>query len=216
MTDRKLPPNASVAQAQEGDKMHAPAAARNAQAIIDLLSRIAPASGTALELASGTGQHVVQFAKALPHLTWQPTEVAADRLKSIAAYRAEAGIDTLLPPLPLNATSPGWGAKHAVDLIVLINLAHLIGVAELKTLLGEVGMALQPGGQFVLYGPFMRDGQLISDGDRSFHATLTASDPEIGYKNTVDVAAWMADEGLDLTESIEMPANNLALIAKRR
>jgi len=216
MTDRKLPSNASVAQAQDGDKLHAPAAARNAQALIDLLSRVAPASGDALELASGTGQHVVQFAAALPQLTWQPTEVAADRLKSIAAYSAESESGTILAPLHLNVTQPEWGATQSADLIVLINLAHLIGVSELKSLLNEVAQALRPGGPFVLYGPFMRDGQLVSDGDRSFHASLTASDPEIGYKNDVDVAAWMADAGLSLAETVEMPANNLALIAKLR
>ncbi len=216
MTGRKLPSTASVAQAQGGDKLHAPAAARNAQAIIKLLSRVAPASGTVLELASGTGQHVVQFAAALPHLTWQPTEVAPDRLKSIAAYSAESGSDGILPPLHLNATEPGWGAEHVADLVILINLSHLIGATELQTLLNEAAQALRPGGQFILYGPFMRDGQLISDGDRAFHASLTASDPEIGYKNDADVADWMADVGLRLAETVEMPANNLALIAKRR
>lgn len=214
MTKRTLPPTASVAQPQEGNKLHAPAAARNAQAIIELLSRIAPPSGTALELASGTGQHVAQFAAALPQLTWQPTEVATDRIKSIAAYSAEAGGGTILAPVHLNATQPGWGAVQSADLIVLINLAHLIGVAELTVLLNEVAQALRPGGRFVLYGPFMRDGQLISDGDRSFHASLTASDPEIGYKNDIDVADWMTDAGLSLAETVEMPANNLALIAK--
>ena len=214
MTGRRLPSTASVAQAQEGDKLHAPAAARNAQAIIDLLSRVAPPSGTALELASGTGQHVVQFAQALPQLIWQPTEVASDRLKSIAAYRAETGLGTILPPLRLNATEQGWGVAHAADLIVLINLSHLVSEAEVKTLFKEAARALRPGGQFVLYGPFMRNGQLISDGDRSFHESLTASDPDIGYKNDVDVADWMADAGLSLAETVEMPANNLALIAK--
>lgn len=215
MTDRRLPPTASVAHAQQGDKLHAPAAERNAHAIATLLTRVAPPSGTALELASGTGQHVAHFAEALPQLTWQPTDVAPDRLKSINAYRADATSGTILPPTALNATQPGWGADHQADLIVLINLLHLISTPEAQTLIKETARALRPGGTFVLYGPFMRDGQLISDGDRSFHASLTASDPAIGYKNDADVAQWLTDAGLSLAETAQMPANNLAMIATR-
>ena len=214
MTDRRLPPTASVAHEDQGDKLHAPAAERNAQAITTLLTRVAPVTGTALELASGTGQHVTHFAAAMPDLRWQPSDVAPDRLKSIAAYRAEATRGTILPPLALDATQPGWGADHRADLILLINLLHLISTPEAQTLIKETARALRPGGTFLLYGPFMRDGQLISDGDRSFHASLIAADPAIGYKNTTDVARWISGAGLSLAEIVDMPANNLAMVAR--
>ncbi|WP_050928329.1 DUF938 domain-containing protein [Aestuariivita boseongensis] len=214
MTGRSLPPTASVAHAQAGDKLRAPAAERNATAIATLIARIAPAEGLALELASGTGQHVVAFAQAAPQLTWQPTELAPDRLKSIAAHMAEASCDNILPPLRLHATQSGWAADHRADLIVLINLTHLISDAETRSLFAEVAQALRPGGQFLLYGPFMRDGQLISNGDRTFHNSLISSDPMIGYKNDADIRTWMEDAGLRNAEPVEMPANNLAMIAR--
>jgi len=215
MTDRKLPPSASVASALAGVKLHAPAAERNATAIADLLAQYAPQSGTALELASGTGQHVVSFAQRLPQLHWQPTEVAEDRLASIAAYVREADLHNLRPPRFLNAAQQGWGAAHPADLIVLINLTHLISEHETKTILTEVARSLNAGGRFVLYGPFMRNGVLTSDGDTSFHASLTASDPDIGYKNDVTMTEWLEATGLTVEDVIEMPANNLAFIARK-
>ncbi len=216
MTDRRLPNTASVAHVDVGDKLTAPAAERNADAITALLARLAPPQGTALELASGTGQHIIHFARAMPHLTWQPSEIAPDRLKSIAAYVAEVDTGTIKAPIALNATQTGWGTQHKADLIVLINLTHLISSPETQTILSEVTQALTPTGIFVLYGPFMRNGQLISEGDRNFHASLTGSDPAIGYKNDADITAWMEDAGLTLIETVEMPANNLALIATKR
>ena len=215
MSQRPLPPTASVAHEQAGGKLHAPSAARNSAAITDLLTSIAPASGIALELASGTGQHLMAFARAMPSLNWQPTEVAPDRLSSIAAHAAEADLPNVLPAKPLNATHPGWGKQQSADLIVLINLLHLISAPEAQTLIGEVAQALTKTGRFVLYGPFMRSGDLTSDGDRSFHASLTASDPAIGYKNDIDVQSWMRDAGLRVRDVVEMPANNLAILTER-
>lgn len=214
MTGRRLPPTASVADQTTGEKLHAPAAARNADALSDLLVRVAPASGIALELASGTGQHIVRFAARMPALTWQPTELAPDRLSSIASYVREAALPNLCAPVRVNATEAGWAQEHSADLIVLINLTHLISATETQTLLNEVGRALRPKGRFMLYGPFKRDGVLTSDGDRAFDASLRASDPEIGYKNDKDIGTWLQHAGLHLAETVDMPANNLALIAQ--
>ena len=216
MTARSLPPTASVAHAAEGAKLHAPSATRNARAITQVLTAIAPPEGRALEIASGTGQHVVTFARALPGLIWQPTEIDAARRASIDAYAAEAALPNLRPALALDATAPGWGARHAgQSLIVLINLLHLISTPEAQTLIGETALALTPGGRFALYGPFLRDGQATSDGDARFHASLIAQDPAIGYKDVADVTGWLRDAGLTLAEIIDMPANNLILIAER-
>lgn len=211
---RDLPATASVAQEGEGDKLVAPAAERNQGPITDLLRHVAPATGAALELASGTGQHVVAFAAALPGLTWQPSEVDARRRASIAAYVAEAGLPNLRPPVEIDVTTPGWGKAHSADLIVLINLLHLITVAETRALLGEVAQALRSGGRFVVYGPFKRADELTSDGDRAFHASLIAADPLIGYKDDFDTMDWIQETGLEIAEVIEMPANNLAIVAR--
>ena len=212
MPVRSVPGAASVAAPQDG-KLFAPAAARNAEVLCDLLAEVAPEQGKALELASGTGQHAVAYAARLPGLCWQPTEVDEIRRASIQAYAAESGLSNISPPLPLDATAPGWSADHpGQDLIVLVNLLHLISESEARTLIREAAAALAPGGRFVIYGPFMRGGELTSDGDRNFHAALSGHDPAIGYKDDFDTITWLQAAGLELVQAVEMPANNLALV----
>ncbi len=215
MPVRSVPGAASVATAQDG-KLFAPAAARNMQPLCELLEQVAPKSGGALEIASGTGQHVVAYAHRLPGLIWQPTEVDAARRASIDAHAAEAGLDNILPTLELDATAPGWAQSvEAVDFIVLSNLLHLITEGDAKTLIREAARALKASGKLCIYGPFMRAEELTSEGDRAFHASLIAHDTELGYKDDFDTIDWLQEAGLDLTDVIEMPANNLALVAQR-
>ncbi|OBY26252.1 DUF938 domain-containing protein [Leisingera sp. JC1] len=215
MPVRSVPGAASVAEPQ-GRKLFAPSAARNSSAICDLLADAAPPQGCALELASGTGQHVIEYAARLPGLMWQPSEVDTIRRASIQAYADEAALTNIAPPIDLDATAPGWGADHAgQDLIVLVNLLHLISEGEARTLIREAAAALAPGGRFVIYGPFMRGGDLISEGDRAFHAAITEHDPETGYKDDTDVIGWLHAAGLELVQAVEMPANNLALVSQK-
>lgn len=214
MTKRKLPANASVATVSDGQKLVAPAASRNAHALCDLLARFAPVSGRALELASGTGQHVVAFANRLPGLDWQPSEVEPERRASIDAY-AE-GLENIAPAIELDAVQPGWHTVHrANDLVLLINLLHLISWSEVEALVTEAALALNPGGRLILYGPFMRAGQLTSTGDQNFHAALSQQDPDIGYKDDADILDLLRRVQLNLIGAVEMPANNLAFVAER-
>ncbi|MGV6846837.1 MAG: DUF938 domain-containing protein [Marinibacterium sp.] len=214
---RNLPDGlASNAEPRDAGKLFAPAAARNVDVICDLLADVAPESGQALELASGTGQHVVAFARRMPGLTWQPTETDAARRASIHAYAAESGLSNIAPSRALDAVQAGWAAEWpGQDLIFLSNLLHLISSAEAETLIHEAARAVRPGGKLVIYGPFMRGGELTSDGDRSFDARLRAGDPEIGYKDDFDMLDHMVEAGLDIVSVVEMPANNLALVAGR-
>lgn len=210
------PKTASVAHAGQGDRLIAPSATRNASAICDLLGMVAPARGSALELASGTGQHVVGYAKRLPGLHWQPSEIVAGRRASIDAYAADSGRDNIARAIALDATLPGWGTRQrGQDLIVLVNLLHLISTDKARILIEEAAIALARGGRLVIYGPFMRGGELTSDGDRRFHASLVAQDPDIGYKDDFDMMDLMQAAGLDMVELVEMPANNLALVAEK-
>ncbi|WP_146348268.1 DUF938 domain-containing protein [Phaeobacter marinintestinus] len=216
MTDAPKTEIASLALPGEGVKLVAPSAERNMVPICDLIADVAPAGGRALEIASGTGQHIVEYARRLPGVHWQPTELAADRRASIDAYVAESGLSNLSPAVALNAARPGWANDLGPrDLIVLVNLLHLIPMADVQSLIAEAAQALTPEGRFVVYGPFMRGGELTSDGDARFHASLSASDPAIGYKDDFDIMDLMQAAGLDMVEVIEMPANNLALIAKK-
>ncbi|QGX99725.1 DUF938 domain-containing protein [Roseovarius faecimaris] len=213
---RPLPRTASVAEPVQGAMLSAPAAERNAAAILDVIHEFAPSDGRALELASGTGQHVVAFARALPGLTWQPSEPDPARRASIDAWAEQAGLPNLRQAIALDACAPGWGMVHAGQkLILLVNLLHLISTPEAKTLLREAATALAPGGRLMLYGPFLRDGQTTSDGDARFHANLRASDPAIGYKDDADMTRWLKDKGLHLLSIRPMPANNLFFIVEK-
>jgi Protein of unknown function (DUF938) len=212
----KPPATHSIAHKGEGARLFAPSAARNVEAICDLLALFAPPTGSALELASGTGQHVTRFAARLRGLNWQPSEIDAARRASIDAHAADAGLGNIAPALTLNATTPGWSAHHAgQDLIVLANLLHLITQADTQTLILEAASALASQGRLVIYGPFMRGDELTSDGDAEFHASLIAGDPLIGYKDDFDVMDLMQAAGLEMVEIVEMPANNLALVAEK-
>lgn len=219
MTHRPPPASASVAEQAEGadnGKLVAPSATRNAAALEALLRDYAPAEGRALELASGTGQHVVVFARAFDTLHWQPSDLDPARLRSIAAYIDENPAENLSPPLSLDATEPGWGQQHGgFQLAVLVNLLHLISEDEARCLIAETAQALSVGGMFVFYGPFKRDGALISEGDQQFDIKLRAHDPAIGYKDDRQIRRWLIEAGLTLIDTREMPANNLAFIARR-
>ena len=213
---RTLPPSASVAQPKDGAKLFAPSAERNAQALLRLLREYAPTRGKALEIASGTGQHVTTFAAALPGLIWCPSELDPARCASIDAYVAEAGLQNVNAAVLLNASTPGWSATHpANDLIHLSNLLHLISDAEAQAILSEAARALSPTGILILYGPFKRSGTLTSQGDQKFDAELRAADPAIGCKDDLDITHWLRNAGLTAITTVNMPANNLAFIARK-
>ncbi len=207
-----LPDSASVATPAEDGKLFAPSADRNTSAIVELVQSLAPTSGKALELASGTGQHIVALATSLPDLMWQPSEVDPTRLSSIRAYVTSADLPNIGEVQTIDATSDGWGEQQqGQDLITLSNLLHLISMPETKTLIQEAAHALSTNGQLVIYGPFKRDDALTSEGDIRFDQSLRQQDPEIGYKSDQDVIKWGVDAGLSLTKSVDMPANNLAI-----
>ncbi len=210
---RNLPDSASVALPADGVRLHAPSAERNGPAIARVLLQHAPKTGRALEIASGTGQHVAQFARALPGLIWQPTEIDAGRRQSIDAY--SAGCPPIRPALHLDATQEGWSDAHGgQDVIIMVNLVHLISHDEARIAVSEASRALAPGGLFFLYGPFLRKGQTSSEGDAQFHASLRAADPDIGYKDVAEIRQWLEESGLQINAIIDMPANNLIVIGE--
>lgn len=211
----RLPPSASVATPSGGATLCAPSALRNLPAILALLRDVAPPQGRALEIASGTGQHIAALAEALPEIDWQPSEIAPDRIASIDAYATQSGRGNLRPALLLDASAPGWSAQASYDLVYIGNLLHLLPEAAARTVLLEAADALAQGGTLVLYGPFRRGGVLTSEGDAKFDAELRAADPEIGYKDDAWVIEVLTGSGLTLGKVREMPANNLAFMARR-
>ncbi len=216
-TPPRIPPStASQAIAQDGDKMHAPSALRNIGHIIKAIAPLVPACGKALEIASGTGEHAIRYAAAFPALHWQPTDVVPERLASINAWRAEAGLPNLKASAFLNATTAGWAEKWpGQDLVILSNLLHLISDSEAETLLKEAAQALNSGGIAIFYGPFLRGNAYASEGDRRFDESLHAQDPDIGYKPFQTIQDIQASAGLSPQAPIKMPANNLLLVARK-
>ena len=192
----------------------APAAERNADPIAAVLDRHAPATGRALELASGTGQHAAAFARRFPGLDWQPSDADPTALPDIRAWCA--GCANIRAPVLLDAARPGWADDWpGFDLVLIVNLLHLIPDAAAETVLDEAARALATGGVLALYGPFRRAGRLVSDGDARFDANLRAQDPRIGYKDVETVEARLRAAGLVRHARIEMPAANLMLVAQR-
>ncbi len=207
-----LPDSAILATGADARRF-APSAERNAASVLAELQRVAPERGRVLELASGTGQHAACFAAALSGLIWQPTDVSPDALTSIKAWASSADLPNLRAPLLLNAAQPGWAADHqGYDLTLTVNLLHLISTIEAQTVVAGMAGSLTPGGTALIYGPFKREGQLTSAGDRQFDASLRAQDPAIGYKDVAEVIEWGRVAGLTLLQRIDMPANNLMLV----
>jgi SAM-dependent methyltransferase len=197
-----------------GERRNAPSAERNIAPISNVLARVLPSNGRALEIASGTGQHIAEFAGLFPSLAWQPSDVNPENLPSIAAWVGTQ--EAVLPAIVLNACAPGWSSTHSGwNAICLTNLLHLISTPEASILLREVGVALADGGVFCLYGPFKQGGKLVSEGDERFDASLRAQDPDIGYKDIDWVTRQLVDAGLVVVEHVAMPADNLMLIARR-
>ena len=140
----KLPDMASVANSQGDARLYAPSAERNSVPIVKTIQRIAPKSGQALEIASGTGQHIVKLASSLPNLSWLPSEVDEARLKSISAWIAAENLPNVKPPMYLDATETGWAKSlPQFDFILLVNLLHLISWNETETLINELPKVLK-------------------------------------------------------------------------
>ena len=212
----KLPDTASVAVSQGDGRLFAPSAERNSAPIVNLIKRIAPEPGNALEIASGTGQHIVQLALSLPNIIWSPSDVEGERLKSISAWVESENLLNIKPPIYLDATETGWAKSlPKSDFILLVNLLHLISWDETETLISELSIALKTKGIALVYGPFMRNGQLISEGDKNFHTSLIQTDPDIGYKNDLEMLTLFSNSGLLHLETVEMPANNAAFVLQK-
>lgn len=210
-----LPDTASVVIPDKNGKLHAPSVARNVEAILQAIQPFVPATGNALEIASGTGEHMMRYAAAFPNVTWQPTDIDQARLDSVAAWTDEDDLPNVLTPKLLDATISGWASECvAQDLIILSNLLHLISAAEAKTVITQSAQALASGGISLIYGPFLRGTKFASEGDQKFHESLQSQDPEIGYKSFQFVQNLQANAGLIALETVEMPANNLLLVAR--
>ncbi|MBM1171530.1 DUF938 domain-containing protein [Microvirga arabica] len=191
-----------------------PSVARNRDPILAALQPVLPASGLVLEIASGTGEHALYFASALPHLMWQPTDQDEQALNSIAAHRAASGLPNLLAPLRLDASAPDWPVERA-DALVAINMVHISPWRATHGLMAGAGRVLPPGGVLFLYGAYKEKGAHTAPSNEAFDQDIRRRNPEWGVRDLEEVADLARAHGLDLAERIAMPANNLSLVFRR-
>jgi hypothetical protein len=196
------------------EALTSPSAARNREPILAVLRRVLPERGHVLEIASGTGEHAVFFAAALPNLVWHPTDQDALALRSIAAHRAAAGLSNLAPPLPLDASASDWPVSHA-DAVVAINMVHISPWNATEGLMRESGLILPPRGILYLYGAYKENGIHTAPSNAVFDESLRARHPDWGVRDVADVTRLADTHGLVLVERIPMPANNLSLVFRR-
>lgn len=190
-----------------------PAADRNKQAILDVLRQVLPDHGHALEIASGTGQHVAWFAAALPRWTWQPTDAMPGALDSISAWVADQGLHNVRAPLLLDVMAPAWlPGEETFGLIYCANMLHISPWATCAALMQGGARHLAAGGVLVTYGPYLEDGVPTSEGNLAFDQSLRAQDPAWGIRRREDVEQEAARAGLRLRARHAMPANNLLLV----
>jgi len=196
------------------DRRSAPHVARNAKPIADVLRDVLPARGLVLEVASGSGEHVLHFARAFPKLLWQPSDPEPAALRSIEAWRAEAGLFNLLPPVPLDARAAEWPVAEA-DAILCINMVHISPWAATAGLMRGAGRLLAAGGPLYLYGAYRQAGVETAPSNAAFDQSLRARDPEWGVRELDEVAAEAERNGLGLEVITPMPANNLSLVFRK-
>ncbi|BCZ81530.1 SAM-dependent methyltransferase [Paraburkholderia terrae] len=196
-------------------RQHAPSAERNREPILAVLERVLPATGTVLEVASGTGQHAIHFAAALPHLVWQPSDLDDEARASIAAWTAHSSLANVRPPLALDVRDASWGIEAAAA-IVCINMIHISPWASAQALIGGAGRLLGPGGVLFLYGPYRRSGAHTAPTNAAFDEQLRRRNPAWGVRDMEAVVALADAAGFDADEPVEMPANNFSLVFRKR
>ena len=195
---------------------HSPAADRNKEPILARLRSILRARGTALEIASGTGQHAVFFAAALAGWTWQPTDADADMLPVISGRIAEAGLTNVRPPRPLDVTAGSWlPATEHFDAVFCANMLHIAPWEACTGLMAGAARHLAPGGMLVTYGPYFEPGVPPAPSNLAFDESLRARDPAWGIRHLDEVVAEAGRSGLRLAQRHAMPANNLLLVFAR-
>jgi SAM-dependent methyltransferase len=205
-------------------RLDAAAFHRNHEAIAAVLQPyLAGKSGDVVEAGSGTGQHVVDFARRFPDITWWPSDLNAQHLKSIAAWRTHTGLPNIRAPLRIDLSDPAWcpemhdGSGPGKLLAVFCaNVIHIAPWRVAEGLVAGAGRYLRTDGRLLLYGPFKRGGKHTAVSNAVFDSSLRERDPEWGVREVEAVEQLADDAGLGLVEVSEMPANNLVLAFERR
>jgi hypothetical protein len=214
MQDRESAVRTHYGESFEAGILESPAAERNKEPILAALRRLLPKTGTILELASGTGQHAMHFARALPKLTWQPSDPDPEALAAIRAREAATPLANVRLPLALDVLVTPWPIARA-DAILCINMLHIAPWAAAQALFIHAGQLLATGSLLILYGPFKRGGRHTAPSNEAFDASLRSRDPEWGVRDLDDAALLAEAQGFQAAEVLEMPANNVLVVFRK-
>lgn len=206
-------PTPWIATEDRGEaRKHAPATLRNRDAIVDVLRGVLPASGTVLEIASGSGEHIAHFAAAFPAFQFRPSDPDPGCRTSIAAWTAD--IANILPPLDIDAAASEWPIDHA-DAMLCINMVHISPWSATLGLIAGAARILDAGAPLYLYGPFRRSGTETAPSNEAFDLSLKRRDPAWGLRDLDAVTLAAEAAGLNFDRVVGMPANNLSVIYRR-
>jgi cyclopropane fatty-acyl-phospholipid synthase-like methyltransferase len=197
-------------------RQQSPSAARNRDPILAVLRRVLPRDAHVLELASGSGEHALHFARALPETIWQPSDPDPAARASITAWIEAEGAPNVRAPLAIDACSEDWGVvPGAFDAVVAINMIHISPWEATLGLMAGAARVLRSGGALYTYGAYKRGGAHTAPSNDAFDAWLKSLDTRYGVRDLEAVEEAARMQGLDLREVVEMPANNLSLVFER-
>ncbi|MBM09360.1 MAG: SAM-dependent methyltransferase [Magnetovibrio sp.] len=189
-----------------------PSTQRNAKPIIEVLRTLLPAEGKVVEIASGSGQHIMRFAQVFPGLVWQPTDIEPEHLRSIGAWTN--GLKNVMKPYVLDASALKWPIERS-SAVICINMLHIAPWEATVGLFVGASKILDSGGLLYLYGPYKIDGQHTSESNACFDADLKSRDSTWGLRDVSEIIVTAAEVGLKFDTTIQMPSNNLSLIFKK-
>jgi hypothetical protein len=195
-------------------RLSSPAALRNRDPILNVLRTMLPLTGKVLEIASGSGEHILHFAASFPELIWIPSDPSTEARASISTWLAADHRPNVLAPLDLDAAAAVWPVDRA-SAVIAINMVHISPWAATSGLFKGAARILPAGAPLLLYGPFSRSDQTMTQSNINFDADLRSRNPEWGIRSLDDIMREAAMVGFRLGQTIEMPANNLSLIFKR-
>jgi len=191
-------------------KPFAESCTQNQQHILNVLQKEFADARHVLEIGSGTGQHAVFFARALPHLVWQTSDVDVHH-PGIQAWIDDEGPDNVRAPLSLNVEIDAW-PDTTFDAVFSANTAHIMGWPEVEMMFTGIGQVLEQGGRFCLYGPFNIDGKFTSESNARFEQWLKSQHPKSGIRDQAELDLLATNAGLVRRATHAMPANNTILV----
>jgi Protein of unknown function (DUF938) len=195
-------------------RQYASATERNRDFILDVLRDVLPTTGVILEIASGSGEHIVHFARNFPSLVFQPSDPEPEALLSVAAWVEAAQVTNVRAPIVLDASRSHWPIASA-DGIICINMVHISPWDATVGLIRGAAATLPPGSPLYLYGPYKRKGFATAPSNQAFDRNLRDRNPAWGLRDLEAVAAIAQSVGFSVPTVTEMPANNLSVVFRR-